>query len=92
MKGPDYVCEEYSEKDVKITIKKLNKDFVLIEGDKVSLEFLGKLLIAQANFEDDCGFQMSPDGAGCSFFSNDSKFGIYIHRLPCEHGKIAGIE
>ncbi|MCK5311621.1 MAG: hypothetical protein KAJ62_05900 [Desulfobacteraceae bacterium] len=88
MKSPDEICEEYYEMKVNLTIKPKEDDYIFIEGDTDSLEFLGKLIIAQANFQKDCGFQIAPGGAGDAHFSNDSKLGIYIHRLPCEHGKI----
>lgn len=59
---------------------------VLIEGDTSSLRFLADLLMAVAADDGDCGFQMSPVGAGHAHFSSAADIGIYIHRLPCtEH-------
>ncbi|MCI0640476.1 MAG: hypothetical protein L0Y72_05675 [Gemmataceae bacterium] len=80
-KSPDSICREYAAKKVKITIRPLPGDdeTLLIEGDKNSLEFLGKLLMAQAQSED-CGFQMTPHGAGKAYFSKDFTRGVYIHR------------
>jgi hypothetical protein len=56
---------------------------ILIEGQKSALEFLGKLLIVQSSFKDDCGFHIGPRQAGSRAFSKKSKYGVYIHRLPC---------
>lgn len=83
----DQVCEEYAEKEVKLTIKSLDDEedeLVLIEGSSESLEFLGNLLLALAK-EHDCGRQLGPRVAGSIFFSPESTKGLYIHRLPCEH-------
>ena len=85
MKSPDEICAEYSDRGVKISVKLIESDYILIEGDTASLEFLGNLLLAQANFDKDCGFQIAPNGAGSSFYTKDSTLGFYIHRLPCEH-------
>jgi hypothetical protein len=85
MKSPDEICDDYSNKGVKLSVRQIEKDYILIEGDTDSLEFLGNLLLAQANFEKDCGLQIAPNGAGSSFFGKDSTFGFYIHRLPCKH-------
>ena len=61
--------------------------FVLIEGSKSSLEYLGNLLLAMAS-DDDCGFEVGPHGPGNVFFHKDS-LGIYIHRLPCVNDLLA---
>ena len=78
----DKICQRFAKKGIKITCKILD-DFILIEGDKKSLEFIGNLIIAQANSKD-CGFFLMPKGAGKKFFSVTSKKGIYIHRKPCK--------
>lgn len=88
MKSPDEICSEYYEKGVKLTVKHLDKDYVLTEGDAESLEFIGNLILSQARFEKDCGFQIASEGSGNAHFSDESSLGIYIHRLPCEHGKM----
>lgn len=82
----DELCEQYSRKKTKLTVKFLDgeKDIILFEGDAYALEFLGKLLIAQATASD-CGFEIAPNSAGRALFSTDSTVGIYIHRIPCEH-------
>jgi hypothetical protein len=53
---------------------------ILIEGTRESLEFFGKLIIAQAHARDD-GFQISPRGAGSRFFETAVEKGFYLHRL-----------
>lgn len=84
-KTPDEVCATYARKKVNLTIRPLDgeADVVLIEGTREALEFLGQLLLAQATCQD-CGFQLTPDGAGKKLFSIESTKGVYIHRLPCE--------
>mgnify|MGYP001331364008 CR=1 FL=1 len=77
--SPDHVCEVYADSGVRLSLSLL-EDSVLVEGDRVSLEFLGHLLLAQAQFTDD-GFQMSPKGPGSIFFKTRTSLGIYIHRL-----------
>jgi hypothetical protein len=66
----------------RISVRKLDKKTVLIEGNATGLRFLGTLLISLSQAHD-CGEQWSPDGAGSKLFSTDSKFGIYLHRVPC---------
>jgi hypothetical protein len=82
----DDICATYARKRVKITVKILDDkdDMVLIEGNADALEFLGNLFLAQARSRD-CGFQIAPHSAGQAFFSQHSRLGIYIHRVPCTH-------
>lgn len=77
--SPDQVCREAAGKGVALSVRLL-EDVVLIEGDQATLEFLGRLLLAQAAFSDD-GFEVSPRGPGSALFSSESPLGIYIHRL-----------
>ena len=84
---PDEVCARYADRKVRITSRAMD-DLVLFEGDREALEFLGNLLLAQANDERSCKKSIEPNGAGSALFSDTSNLGIYIHRLPCEHGKI----
>jgi hypothetical protein len=86
--SPDDVCELFAESGSKITIRMLNQGDVLIEGSAAALESLGQLIQAQARFSGDCGFQISPSGAGSALFSPMSSLGIYIHRLPCTNGHV----
>ena len=82
-KTPDEICAAYAKRRIKITIRTLDddEDVVLIEGTRDALEFLGHLLLAQAACPD-CGFQLSPGGAGKALFSIESTKGVYLHRLP----------
>ena len=82
MKSPDKVCAENADAKRKVTVKWLDddKDYILIEGRKEDLEFLGNLLISQANFKDDDSFFISPYGPGSRLFTKKSDFGIYILR------------
>ena len=78
------VIRQYSRKPnrAKLTVRKLDRDNVLIEGTDDSLKFLAHLLIALAH-EEDCGFQLSPKGAGMAWFAKDATLGVYLHRIPC---------
>jgi hypothetical protein len=55
------VIHRYSRKASrpKLTVRKLNRDSVLIEGNSDSLKFLAHILLALTG-EEDCGFQISP--------------------------------
>jgi hypothetical protein len=81
MKSDD-VCATYAKKKVKLTVRLLDDQDVLIEGTSEALEFLGKLLLAHAADKGD-GFHLGPRAAGSIFFSPESTKGIYLHRLPC---------
>ena len=90
MTSPDSVCVAYGRRPVDLCIKKLDRDMILIEGTRRALEFLARRLTAQATFKKDCGFQIGPRSAGRKLFDRRSKFGIYIHRLPCSKGRTVG--
>jgi|HubBroStandDraft_6_1064221.scaffolds.fasta_scaffold22781_5 hypothetical protein len=78
------VIHRYSRKanKTKLTVRKLSRDCVLIEGNSDSLKFLAHILLALTD-EEDCGFQISPKSAGKAWFAKDAQLGIYLHRLPC---------
>jgi hypothetical protein len=82
------VIDRYSRKakQAKLTVRKLNRDTVLIEGTSTSLKFLAHILLALTE-ERDCDFQFSPKGAGLAWFAKDAQLGIYLHRLPCTDKK-----
>ena len=84
---PDRVCSEA--RNIKLTVKPLPEDasYVLIEGDKAAFQFLSGLFAAHAEFDKDCGFQVAPNGPGSVLFKKGSKFGLYLHRLPCVEKK-----
>ena len=74
--------KKLSKRKPRISVRKLDKKTVLIEGNSTGLKFLGTLLISLSE-ADDCGDQWLLDGAGSELFSTDSKFGFYLHRVPC---------
>ncbi|MCF8355225.1 MAG: hypothetical protein K9H48_12310 [Melioribacteraceae bacterium] len=80
------ILENSNTEKIELNIRIL-EDQVLIEGTEETLSFLSKVINALACQEEDCGLQLSPNGAGKSFFSKESEYGIYIHRLPCGHKK-----
>jgi hypothetical protein len=82
------VIDLYSRKTktAKLTVRKLDRDTVLIEGTANSLRFLAHILLALTE-EEDCGFQISPKGGGKAWFANDAQLGIYMHRIPCISNK-----
>jgi hypothetical protein len=86
----DSVCAAYADKSVKITVKPLTGDpsLILFEGDEFAFEFLGKLFLAHARAINGCGFFLGPKTAGSAFFSKKAKLGLYLHRLPCDHGDV----
>jgi len=69
-------------KRAKLTVRKLDRGTVSIEGSSESLKFLAHILLALTE-ERDCGFQLSPKSAGMAWFAKDAQLGIYLHRLPC---------
>ena len=80
---PDDICAKSYGRGIRLLLKQLNGEappIVLIEGDRKSLEFLADLIMAQARFTKDSGFQIFPSGPGGSFFSPGS-LGIYVHRV-----------
>jgi hypothetical protein len=79
------IFEICAQNQVKITVRKLDKGTVLIEGANVGLEFLGNLLLALAG-SNEHSVQFSPNGAGSACFTRESTLGLYLHKLPCEEG------
>jgi hypothetical protein len=80
----DEVCASYANRGTKITCRTMD-DSVFIEGNPEALEFLGNLLLAQAQDVQCCHKSIAPNGAGSALFTNQSNVGIYVHRLPCDH-------
>ena len=86
---PDDVLDQFPEGRVCITTRIISSTSVegvptvLIEGDVLSLRFLGQMILAQAEFPLDCGYGISPRGPGKAVFSPKAELGIYVHRLPC---------
>lgn len=84
---PDEVCSNYADRGVKVTCR-LMDGFVLLEGNRDGLEFLGNLLLAQANDERSCKKSIAPDSAGSILFTRESNLGVYINRLPCDNDEV----
>jgi hypothetical protein len=82
------VFDFYDKKKAKLTVQKLDKDVMLIEGDQTALEFLGELILAYAR-SDEHGVQFWPKGSGNARFTKLSTLGFYLHKLPCTDGKLA---
>jgi hypothetical protein len=80
----DFVLDKLAKKRPKITL--LDRKTVLIEGNAISLKYLGYLLLAHTEASD-CGDQWSPDGAGSQLFSKNSTLALYLHTLPCKAHK-----
>jgi hypothetical protein len=90
---PTQVLVNYPVRRGKFTVKVLmdppnyENVYVLFEGSKAALEFVGRLFIAQARYTGDCHYHIAPIGPGGRIFSDDSTLGLYIHRLPCTEKK-----
>lgn len=78
----NWVLDKYSRNKQGLTVKKMDRDTVLIEGSAKALRFLGEVLIAHAK-EWDCKFHLDPKGGGSAWFKKGSTLGLYLHRLPC---------
>ena len=82
----DDVSTAYADRGAKITIRPLRTDpnMVLIEGDELAFEYLGKLFLAHAKAINGCGYSLDPRAAGCALHSTESTLGLSLHRLPCD--------
>lgn len=92
-KGPptDAVVRLHSQKKrgPKLTMAKLDRDTILIEGDAAALGFLGQFILAHSRAEKgDCHNGLHPKGAGNAWFTKESTLGFYLHKLPCDEGHI----
>lgn len=88
------ICERYSAQEIKprLSIAILEAEdgrpSVLIQGDHVSLRFLGDILIALGSPE--CSAEsvdLSPTGAGSVFFDPASDLGVYIRRVQAQRDR-----
>jgi len=76
-------------KPPKLTILKLDRDTILVEGDATALEFLGQFILAHSRAgKDDCHNGLHPRAAGNAWFTKDSTLGFYLHKLPCPAGEV----
>lgn len=80
---PDDVFSRYSKKVSDLQIDMIDEDLILIEGSAATFRFLAELFGAMADDDSDCGTQFFPKGPAGRLFSEKSKFGFYLHRLPC---------
>jgi hypothetical protein len=84
--GPDDVCGRFAKRGMlKVELLPADDDggdYILLEGNEAAYEFLGRLFLAHAKAHD-CGFQISPKGAGSTLLKKGSTFGLYLYRLPC---------
>ena len=72
----------------RLTIQKLDRNTILIEGNAKALEFLGEFVLAHSRADtDDCGRGLDPKGAGNAWFTKESTLGFFLHRLPCRLGE-----
>ena len=84
---PDSVCREYADSGVRLDISLIEPDgdndatLVHISGDRGSLEFLGKLMIAVSLDDLNRTKQIFPNGPGSAFFAQASSLGLYIQKV-----------
>jgi hypothetical protein len=95
LKGPttDGVARLHSRKKSrsKLTMAKLDRDTILIEGDAAALGFLGQFILAHSSAEKgDCHNGLHPKGAGNAWFTKKSTLGFVLHKLPCDDGHFLG--
>src|SRR6266536_2546053 len=75
----------------KLTMTRLDRDTILVEGGAAALEFLGKFILAHSRSDkDDCHNGLHPRGAGSAWFTKESTLGFYLHKLPCYEGIVLG--
>lgn len=77
------IVARHSKKVSELRIDMIDEDIILIEGNASTFRFLGELFNTVADDDSDCGTQFYPSGPGSMLFSEKSKFGLYLHRLPC---------
>jgi hypothetical protein len=87
---PDKVCERLSVTPVALSIKMIDADvslqngdvpLLVVEGSEQALKFLAKILIAVAESKKSDTFCISPAGSGNSHFDKASTHGIYVRRI-----------
>ena len=78
--SPDDVCAAFAASGAKLSIRDL-EGLVLIEGTEDALLRFAELIVAQARFCGDDGFEISPNGPGSLIFDSKSTLGVYIHVL-----------
>ena len=84
------VIEKYADNPSKLTVRtfkergEITETFVLLEGEAAALRFLGEAILAFANSDSGCNWDIHPKGAGNIYFGRDSTAGIYLHKTPCD--------
>ena len=84
------VTEKYVNNQSKLTVRTFTEPgetpetFVLLEGEADALRFIGEAILALANSDYGCNWDIHPKGAGNIYFDKNSTMGIYLHKLPCE--------
>jgi|GEM_PF-4804349 len=78
---PDDVCCEMVDRGLRLTVKELDAQTIVIEGTRETLVLLAKMIIAEAQDEAEDGFSISPFDAGRALFTEDSTRGLYIYPL-----------
>ena len=75
----------------KLTMKKFDRDTILVEGDADAFEFLGQFILSHSRADkDDCHNGLHPKVAGYAWFTKESTLGFYLHKLPCDNGHVPG--
>jgi|SRR5882724_9090856 len=84
------VLDKYEKRIPRLTVKTFEEQgdvlqtYVLLEGDKDALRFLGEVILAFVDSEAGCNWDIHPKGPGNIYFEAGSTLGIYLHALPCD--------
>jgi hypothetical protein len=80
------VIEKYSGSPRELTVRtfvesgETPETFVLFEGDAAALRFIGEAILAFADSNVSCNWDIHPRGAGSVYFGKDSTVGVYLHK------------
>ncbi len=74
------VFKSFLNKGVQLDVSVLDGEVVLIQGTKESLKMLGNLFLSLSESDEE-KVQISPRGAGSTFFKKKSKLGIYLNKI-----------
>ena len=78
--SPDEACAEFAKSGEKLLVKRID-DLVFIEGTEEALTRFAELVLAQARYRKDDGFEVSPNGPGSLIFADESNLGIYLRTV-----------
>ena len=91
MNTVNQVLEEFAASGAKIRLRKMrneedgySQDYLLIEGEPSALRSFAKFVLAFADSDSSCTWDLHPTSAGSALFSEDSSIGIFLHKLPCD--------